>query len=239
MITTAFENRRIRTVSCVILITVGLTACRERMTDTEAVFLSDHTRRHAIQLADRVERKTIQLHAPGAKLSRDQRTSVAVFVHSFKTGGVEQLRIAVPRSSSGHFAVRNAIEDVEDVVRQAGYGSDALKVVRVPDRLLPRQSIGLAYRHRTAIAPNCGNWPSDVGRDREALPYENFGCATRRNLAKTVRFARDLEAPQTPTPGSSQRRATTWAEYKGDPQNAREAATGSDTDAVSTDKNNE
>ena len=225
--------------SLLALLALGVTGCRDRMSDAEAVHLSDPKRRHEIRLAERVERTTIHIPEPGAGLSVDQRTSVTVFVHSFKTGGVDELRVAVPRSSSGHFAVRNALSDVEDVVRTAGYGPEAVKIVRVPDHLLPRQTIGLAYRHRTALAPECGRWPSDLGRDRETLPYEDFGCASQRNLAKMVRFARDLEAPQTATPGSAQRRATTWAEYKGDPTNARETSTSSDTNAVTTEKGKE
>lgn len=51
--------------------------------------------------------------------------------------------------------------------------------------------------------------------DRERLPYENFGCASQRNLALTVANARDLQVPQEETPRSSEVRSASWSKYVG------------------------
>jgi pilus assembly protein CpaD len=75
--------------------------------------------------------------------------------------------------------------------------------------------VKLAYQRPVAVPPQCRDWATDLGENREPLPYNDFGCASQRNLALTVANARDLQFPQDETPRLSERRSATWESYKG------------------------
>ena len=71
----------------------------------------------------------------------------------------------------------------------------------------------LSFETPVAVAPECGHWHRDVGRDRERIHYPEFGCSTQRNLAGMVANARDLQRPQDEQPRSAERRSQIWTRY--------------------------
>ncbi len=210
-----FERFHKRAALAVIATALILSGCRDRLSPQEAVYLSDPSRRHEIRLANRVEAIDLQLAHPGARLTSRHQIAVREFAAEFRKAGTGQFMVILPARPGSHFALRPALQDVRRELEMAGFGPDDVRVRRTGLSDDRGAVIRLAYSRRVAIAPNCGKWPADVGRNREALPYHNFGCATQRNLANNVRYSRDLERPQVETSSSGERRRTTWREYVG------------------------
>lgn len=194
-----------------------LGACREglRIDDFTAAELSDPQKRHAIGFTTRGEALLVEMGGKGEGLSSNQRADVVRFVNGYKSESRGRLRLAAPGSVRGHLAVSRSVRDVVDVVREAGVPERYVDIVRrsnySDDGFGP--AIELSYEREVAVAPVCGQWPENMIDNRERIPYENFGCATQRNLALTVANGRDLQGPQAETPRSSERRSVTWTKY--------------------------
>lgn len=200
-----------------------LSGCRDRLSNAEAVYLSDPARRHQIRLTTRPEALDLEISYAGESLNLRHRRALRVFLEDYRKGGVGRLIVQLPSSPRAHLGLQKALANLRSELDTAGYSMEDVEVHRARGRQ-SQFTIRLIFRRRVAIAPKCGRWPTDLGRNREALPYENFGCATQRNLAKIVRHARDLERPQDETPASVERRAKTWKDYKGQSSTAAPAA---------------
>ncbi len=61
----------------------------------------------------------------------------------------------------------------------------------------------VSYDRIAAIGPTCGDWSSDAGRNRDGIPYANFGCASQRNLAAMAANPTDLMFPARETERTS------------------------------------
>lgn len=205
--------------SCTSLIVAG---CRDHGLDgPTAAALHDASRRHPIHFANRTEALYVEVASDGLGLSDNQSTDVARFLDRYKSEAQGPLRIAAPASVKGHIAVSKSFRDIEEIVDRSGLPVEAVERQRskAVDKFGP--AVKLSYERPTAVAPHCGNWPDNLGEvEREKLPYENFGCASQRNLALTVANARDLQLPQEETPRSSERRSASWSKYAGSPSGA-------------------
>lgn len=198
---------------------LALGGCRDheaRLDPVAAATLSDPAQRHPIGFSGRTEALYVEVAQDGLGLSDNQTTDVYRFIDRYKTEANGRLRVSAPASVKGHMATSRSLRDIDDVVDRSGIPHDAVERVRSrgPDRYGP--AVRLSFERSIAVAPPCGSWPEDLGRvDRERLPYENFGCATQRNLALTVANARDLQVPQEETPRSSEVRSARWSAYAG------------------------
>lgn len=194
----------------------GLGGCREeRLDNLTAVTLSDPSKRHPIGYGKRTEALYVEVASDGLGLSENQATDIHRFIDRYKSEANGRLSISAPSSVKGHFAVSRSVRDVEQLVERSGIPDQAVERQRTRDnRYGP--AVKLSYERSVAVPPHCGSWPEDMGRvDRERLPYENFGCASQRNLALTVANARDLRVPQEETPRSSEVRSASWSKYTG------------------------
>lgn len=202
----------------VVAAAVGLSACREhepRLDNLTAATLTNPEKRHPIGFTPRVEALYVEVASDGLGLSENQATDIYRFLDRYKSEANGRLRVTAPASVKGHFAVSRSFRDIEELIDRSGVPEGAIERQRTrggKDRYGP--AIKLSYERSLAMAPHCGNWPKDLGRiDRERLPYENFGCASQRNLALTVANARDLQVPQEETPRSSEVRSASWSKY--------------------------
>lgn len=197
-----------------------LGGCRENLgVDTVTASTStDLDKRHPIGFSSRSEALYVEVAPGGEGLSGNQQTDIIRFVDRFRIEGSGRLTISAPGSARGHLASGRSVRQVVDIVRSAGLPPEAIAQVR-PSGGDSRfgQSVRLAYERPVAVAPQCGDWPADIGENRERLPFANFGCATQRNFAMSVVTARDLQVPQEEAPGAGERRAATWAKYVGAP----------------------
>ena len=196
-----------------VVLAVSVGACT-RLDDYTAADLSEPPKRHPIAYTPHTEALLVEV-PPGGGLSASQEADVWRFVDRYKKEGTGRLQIAAPRSAGGHLAASRSVRHVEDIVRDAGIDPDAIVLGRYPVHSQVGPTVKLAYQRPVAVPPQCRDWGTDLGENRERLPYNDFGCATQRNFALNVANARDLQVPQDETPRSSERRSATWDNYTG------------------------
>ncbi len=210
--------------------------CRDHGLDgPTAASLHDASRRHPVNFANRTEALYVEVASDGLGLSDNQSTDVVRFLDRYKSEAQGPLRISAPASAKGHLAISKSFRDIEEIVDRTGLPPEAVERQRskAVDKFGP--AVRLSYDRPVAVAPQCGNWPENLGEvDREKLPYENFGCASQHNLALTVANARDLQMPQEETPRSSERRSASWSKYAGSPAGSGAAAASSGAGASPT-----
>lgn len=193
---------------------VAVAGCT-RLDDYTAVDLSEPDKRHAIGYTTHTEALLVEVPSGGGGLSEGQRADVWRFVDRYKKESNGRLSVAAPRSASGHLMASRSLREVESIIRQAGVDPDAVIIQRQGATSRFGPAVRLAYDKPVAVPPECRNWSSDLGENRERLPHNDFGCATQRNLALTVANSRDLQVAQEETPRSSERRSKSWGEYTG------------------------
>lgn len=200
--------------------TLLLSGCREHAgLDIEtASTLSNHEKRHPIGFSSRSEALYVEIAPDGEGLSANQQSDIVRFVDRFRVEGTGRLTVAAPGSARGHLTASRSVRQVVEIVRAAGLPPEAVAQVRAAGKDGRfGQAVRIAYERPVAVAPQCGDWPEDIGHNRERLPYENFGCATQRNLAMSVATARDLQMPQEEAAGAGERRTAVWTKYVGVP----------------------
>jgi pilus assembly protein CpaD len=196
-----------------------LAGCRElhppRLDNLTARELSDAGTRYPIGTTARTEALYVEVAPTGEGLSPNQETDVYRFIERYKAEGSGRLKIAAPASAKGHLTASRSVRQIEELVIGAGIPQRAIEPVRSDAGGRQSGAIKLAYERPVAVAPHCGDWPEDLGQNRERLPYPQHGCATQRNLALTVANSRDLNEPQDETPRSSELRSSHWGKYTG------------------------
>lgn len=174
------------------------------------VALNDVDARHPIGFVDRSEVLNVDAPPRGRDLSHNQSSDLYRFVARYKAEGVGRLSISVPKQSNA--GASQVVAELERILRESEIAPQRIVRTRHADGRL-RPVVRLSYATPEALAPECGHWHRDVGRDPERLNYPEFGCATQRNLAGMVANSRDLQRPQDEQPRSSERRSQTWSKY--------------------------
>lgn len=204
--------RVVLVAAAIFALAVSQGGCR-RLEDYEAAELSNPEKRHAIGYSSVAETLYVEVGPGGAGLSPNQEADVYRFVERYKAESTGVLRLGSPRRAGAHLAVSNSARQVQSIVHGAGVAPSALEVVRYSGEPRMGPALQLSYDRPVAVAPQCADWGTDLGENRERLPFNNFGCATQRNMALTVANARDLQHPQAETPRSSEVRSTSWTKY--------------------------
>ncbi|MDX2307318.1 MAG: CpaD family pilus assembly protein [Hyphomicrobium sp.] len=199
-----------------IAIVIGplLGAC-ERLDNVTAVELSEPKTRHPIGAYPETKALIVELAPEGRGLTPNQRADVWRFVDSYRKESTGPLHIAGPRSTGGYIAASRSLREVQSIVAEVGVDPSDVVVAQGGGGGRGAPEVRIAYEKPIAVPPECRDWGSNLGENRERLPYNDFGCATQRNLALTVANARDLRQSQDETPRSSERRSKAWGEYTG------------------------
>jgi pilus assembly protein CpaD len=195
--------------------------------DEEALHLSTPSQRHAIGL--QTARAHLDVEVPPASdgFSPNQQSDVLSFLDRYQAEATGPLRISLPGGTRGS-AVSGQLRAM---AMETGVAPNAIRVERHGGGA--GGFVRLSYPRRQVVPPTCGNWPEDLGRNHERINYENFGCATQRNLALNVANPRDLQGPQHETPSSSEKRSANWGKYIGTPVGTPGAAS---SDAAASSK---
>jgi pilus assembly protein CpaD len=213
MSTIAFKSR-MRTVAAAVTAVSILTlvACEEqsRLPDYVAVSLNDTTMRHPIGFDERRVVLNVDVPPRASNLSHNQIADMQRFVARYKVEGTGRLSVSVASQGGG---TTQALDDLGRILKEAGISPSQVTKSRHSDTHHARAMVRLSYARPTAIAPECGHWHRDIGRERERVFYPEFGCATQSNLAGMVANARDLQRPQDEQPRSAERRSQTWSKY--------------------------
>ena len=110
-------------------------------------------------------------------------------------------RFAARYLSSGHGALsiiapQNAQAQLELFGRRLAHLGVSVKHILVgTDGTVAPGHVELQFMTYAAKAPHCGNW-NNISHTESNMPMENFGCATRHNLAVMVADPRDLISPR-------------------------------------------
>ena len=212
--TTDLLRSRLIAVAATIATCAAIAACEEprRLSEFSAVALNDTTLRHPIGFDEGREVLHVDLPPRVPGFSRNQVADLHRFVARYKAEGAGQLSVSVSRQVSSAVAA-NALDELGQVLLKSEVRPAQVVRGRHSDGRRTRSALRLSFEKPRAIAPECGHWSRDIGRERERVPYPEFGCATQRNLAGMVANARDLQRPQDEQPRSAERRSQTWSRY--------------------------
>ncbi len=158
------------------------------------------------------ERAKLDLNATGMGLSRPDRTMAEEFILGWRRQGTGGLQVLTPTGTLNEKEAASVVAEVKDIAYSYGMPVETIHVVgyHTTHRVAP---VHLAYE-RVVATLECGNWPTNVASSWDNLPYENFGCATQKNLAAMVEDPRDLSRPRAQTPRDGQRRDTVYKKYR-------------------------
>jgi pilus assembly protein CpaD len=204
------------------LLVSGLAACT-RLDDYTAAELNEPPKRHPIGYTPHTEALLVEIPAAGG-LSANQQADVVRFVDRYKKEGTGRLQLSAPRSAGAHLAASKSMRQVEGILDEAGVDPDAIEIGRHNSGGRNAPTVKLAYEKPVALPPQCRDWATNLGENRERLPYNDFGCATQRNFALTVANARDLQVPQPEISRSAEKRSAGWDEYTGRDQGSGSGA---------------
>lgn len=206
---------RILFVAAALATGAAITACEEprRLSEYTAVSLNDTTQRHPIGFDERREVLHIDVPPGASRLSQNQVADLHRFVVRYKAEGTGRLTVSVSRQARGSIGAAHALDDLGHILHQAEVRPSQVARERHSDAHRSRSMLRLSFAKPVAVAPECGHWHRDIGRERERVFYPEFGCATQRNLAGMVANARDLQRPQDEQPRSAERRSQTWSKY--------------------------
>jgi pilus assembly protein CpaD len=158
------------------------------------------------------ERTKLDLNATGYGLSEPDKVMVEEFILGWRRRGTGGLQIQAPVDTANAAEAASVIEDVKAIAYNYGMPVESIQVAgyHTTHRIAP---VRLVYERMTTTL-ECGAWPTDAGGDWQNLPYENFGCASQKNLAAMVEDPRDLNGPRQQTPRDGQRRDTVYGKYR-------------------------
>jgi pilus assembly protein CpaD len=212
----------------------GASACT-RLDDYTAADLQEPAKRHPIGYVPQTEALLVEV-PPSGGLSANQQADVVRFLERYKREGTGQLQLSAPRGAGAHLASTRSVKQVQSLLDEAGVNPDAIQLSRHGAQSRTGPAVKLAYEKPVAVPPQCRDWATDLGENRERLPYNNFGCASQRNFALTVANARDIQVPQPETPRSAEKRSTGWGDYIGAESGAEAAAVGAPVTTTTTSK---
>lgn len=203
-------SRTARRIVMVALVGLPIAACQSDRVVTGSVPTSVE-QRYPIGVVP--ERTKLDLNATGTRLSKPDKVIVEEFILGWRRQGTGGLEVLAPIGTANEDEAISVIEEVKEIAYAYGMPVESIHVVgyRTTHNTAP---VRLAYERVTATL-ECGAWPTNAGGDWRNIPYENFGCASQKNLAAIVEDPRDLNGPRPgSTPRDGQRRDTVYEKYR-------------------------
>jgi pilus assembly protein CpaD len=228
IMTKVSTHRLLRTRVCLLAIAVasaGLAGCDSMLGDRQEHFdagqqLLTPAERHPIIVSQQPHKMSVKVARGAAGLAPGQKAAVIDFLTRYRAAdaGNSKLIISVPSGSANEVSAMNAVADMRPLMADQGFPESSISIEPYHAEGDPQPPVRISYLRYAAEGPTCGKWPSNVAETTRNVNYENFGCATQKNLAAMVANPADLLGPRTMTPASADRRDVTWGEYvKGRP----------------------
>lgn len=209
-------RRRLQILAAIAVPALLLAACRpERTAEVAGWSMTDSAERHPIIVSQEPARLSLRVPRGSSGLSPQQHMQVMDFLARYRAidAGNSRLVISVPSGTSNEVSAMQAAAQLRSLIREAGFDDGAIAVEPLGGSAHSQPPVQLSYMRYVVQAPECGNWPNNLGETRTNLPYPNFGCSAQRNLAAQVANPADLIGPRTMTPRASERRDVTWDKY--------------------------
>ncbi|MGJ4931632.1 CpaD family pilus assembly protein [Bradyrhizobium sp. HKCCYLS2038] len=218
-------QRTLRRIGGVIGLALTLGACNATSTEVVATIPDDYRIRHPIAIEEGRQSIVVFVGNNRGGLTYQQRTDVAGLGRNWQREGTGAIVAEVPVETPNARAAADSYREIHATLTASGVPSRAITLRHyTPDD--PRQlaAVRLSYPKIAAVAGPCGLWPDDLGPNinnpgySSNQHYQNFGCATQRNLAAMIDNPADLEQPRSEIAAYTPRRSAMFEKYrKGDP----------------------
>lgn len=222
----AGARRRAATAALLIgLAGLGLAGCRPDEDGSRVAGWSmiDPAQRHPIGVSREPEHLAVTVPRGSHGLSPTQKAQVVEFAARARAAdaGNTKMVVSAPAGSVNEVDSAEAVEQIRYLLSQGGIADSSVGLEAYQAGRERAPPIRVSFYRYVAHAPECGNWPANLAREPQNIPYANFGCATQRNFANQVANPADLIEPRSETERDSDRRDTTYGKYvRGDPTNA-------------------
>ncbi len=171
--------------------------------------------RFPIDVTQTTVKLEVPVHGGSSGLAGDVQGDVREFLYQFQSSGADRLVVVQhPRPRHG-VAAAATISDIQRMVHEAGIGRSAVVYAHYPRGYAgPAAPVMLSFDSHIAIAPACGNWPTNLAETYNNTPYPNFGCSAQHNMAAMVADPRDLQRPRGMTAPHAGRRDLVIERYR-------------------------
>ncbi|MCA6121705.1 CpaD family pilus assembly protein [Bradyrhizobium sp. WSM 1704] len=185
----------------------------------------NYRQRHPIAITEGEQSIVVFVGRSRGNLTEPQRDDVMGLARSWRREGTGAIAIDVPVDTPNARSAQAVYQDIRGLLASMGVPAHAIVKRTYPsDDPRALATIRLSYPKMAAVAGPCGLWPADLGPSidnpnyNQNKQFDNFGCATQRNLAAMVANPSDLEQPRTETAAYTPRRTVAFDRYrKGEP----------------------
>jgi len=213
--------RALRRIGAFAGLALTLGACTATSTEVVATIPDDYKMRHPIAITEGHQSTVVFVGNGRGGLTYQQRADVAGLARSWQREGTGAIVAEVPAGTPNGRAAADAYREIHAVLSAGGVPSRAITLRHyTPDDPSLLAAIRLTYPRIAAVAGPCGLWPDDLGPNMnnrgysDNLHYQNFGCATQRNLAAMIDNPADLEQPRAETAAYTPRRNVAFEKYR-------------------------
>lgn len=165
----------VRMVAVVGFVAAAISGCAQ----TNISDSGNYNETHPIQVTREQVSITITLPESGTQLSGDDARRFKTFIRDYVQRGRTQVTVET-----------ESIVDAMAVLGANGFRQGELNFIS--DATIPAPNAILSFTANAVIVPECGNWSDNDSFNPSNLPYNNFGCANRRNVGLSVADPGDL-----------------------------------------------
>ena len=207
-----------RKLAILSLAALALTGCGrlgERPEQVAGWALVDSAHRHPILVSQEPQTMNVRIGKNAQGLNPKQRADILEFADRSRASdaGNSRLVISAPSGAANEVASMYAVNQIRRILSDNGFAESSIAVEAYHDDTDRDPPIRVSYLRYVAQGPECGSWPTNLAKERNNLPYPNFGCATQHNFAAMVANPGDLLGPRTETNRPGERRDVVWDKY--------------------------
>ncbi len=187
----------VRFLAVIAAVVASVSGCAE----TNISNTGNYHESHPIQVAREQVSIVISLPESGNQLNSDDARRFKSFLRDYVQRGRTQLTV-------------ETVTPIEASAVLTANGFNAGELNFISDATIPAPNAILSFTANAAIVPECGDWDDNSSFNPSNLPYDNFGCASRRNMGLTVTDPGDLIQSQPISGGAAKSDAAIDA-YRG------------------------
>jgi pilus assembly protein CpaD len=199
--------RRCRAWLALGAIGLATAGCNQHFSPNPPAAPPEYERRHPILLTRATQTATIEIGSHRPTITGIQQSDIAGFARAFRMDGEGAIAVNVPSGTANEAAAAHAARDIRRILEENGVPAHAIahRPYR-PEGGVPAPPIVLSYTRLRASVPHVCAVTTDIDMGFDTQQWENYGCATQRNLAAIVANPNDLQGPRPMDRPPAQRR---------------------------------
>ncbi|QOZ25933.1 CpaD family pilus assembly protein [Bradyrhizobium sp. CCBAU 51753] len=219
--TTAGRTKTLPMFGALLVAGVALGGCNLTGDGVTGSVPDDYRQRHPIAVTEGEQSIVVFVGRGRGNLTETQRDDVMGLARNWRREGTGAIAVDVPVDTPNSRSAQAVYQEIRGLLASMGVPGHAItrRAYNVDD---PRAlaTIRLSYPKMAAVAGPCGVWPADLGPNiynpnyNENKQFDNFGCASQRNLAAMVANPSDLEQPRSETAAYTPRRTIAFDRYR-------------------------